>query len=167
MAVSFIGGGNQSTQRKPSTCRKSLTTLSQNVVSIYNRDCCLHLYWQRKHYCRKNLSIINLSILTNRKIINYSWFSWTSLLPNLLGIIDKPLDYLPCLLVQIVLLHGITDNHWITSPLVVFLYIFFTWNYRQLLDYLPCLLVQSFFVHGIIDKALDYLPCLLVQDFPM
>ena len=25
------------------------------------------------------------------KIINYSWFSWTSLLPNLLGIIDKPL----------------------------------------------------------------------------
>jgi len=25
MAVSFIGGGNQSTWRKPSTCRKSLT----------------------------------------------------------------------------------------------------------------------------------------------
>ena len=25
VAVSFIGGGNQSTQRKPQTCRKSLT----------------------------------------------------------------------------------------------------------------------------------------------
>jgi len=25
MVVSFIGGGKQSTQRKPSTCRKSLT----------------------------------------------------------------------------------------------------------------------------------------------
>jgi hypothetical protein len=25
MGVSFIGGGNQSTQRKPPTCRKSLT----------------------------------------------------------------------------------------------------------------------------------------------
>jgi hypothetical protein len=25
MAVNFIGGGNQSTQRKPLTCRKSLT----------------------------------------------------------------------------------------------------------------------------------------------
>jgi len=27
VAVSFIGGGNQSTQRKPPTCRKSLTNL--------------------------------------------------------------------------------------------------------------------------------------------
>ena len=26
VAVSFIGGGNQSTQRKPPTCRKSLTS---------------------------------------------------------------------------------------------------------------------------------------------
>ena len=27
MAVSFIGGGNQSTRKKPPTCRKSLTNL--------------------------------------------------------------------------------------------------------------------------------------------
>jgi hypothetical protein len=33
VAVSFIGGGNQSTLRKPLTCRKSLTNLSHNVVS--------------------------------------------------------------------------------------------------------------------------------------
>jgi len=25
VAVSFIGGGNRSTQRKPTTCRKSIT----------------------------------------------------------------------------------------------------------------------------------------------
>jgi len=34
MAVSFIGGGNQRTRRKPPTCRKSLTTLSHNVVHL-------------------------------------------------------------------------------------------------------------------------------------
>jgi hypothetical protein len=33
VAVSFIGGGNRRTGRKPPTCRKSLTTLSNNVVS--------------------------------------------------------------------------------------------------------------------------------------
>ena len=33
VAVSFIGGGNQSTQRKPPTCHKSLKILSHNVVS--------------------------------------------------------------------------------------------------------------------------------------
>jgi hypothetical protein len=33
VAVSFIGGGNRSTQRKPPTCRKSLINLSHNVVS--------------------------------------------------------------------------------------------------------------------------------------
>jgi len=33
MAVSFIGGGDRSTRRKPPTCRKSLQTLSHNVVS--------------------------------------------------------------------------------------------------------------------------------------
>jgi hypothetical protein len=32
VAVTFIGGGNQSTQRKPPTCLESLT-LSHNVVS--------------------------------------------------------------------------------------------------------------------------------------
>jgi len=31
--VSFIGGGNRSTRRKPQTCHKSLPTLSHNVVS--------------------------------------------------------------------------------------------------------------------------------------
>jgi hypothetical protein len=30
---SFIGGGNQSTWRKPLTCRKSLTNLSHKVAS--------------------------------------------------------------------------------------------------------------------------------------
>jgi hypothetical protein len=30
--VSFIGGGNWRTQKKPQTCHKSLTTLSHNVV---------------------------------------------------------------------------------------------------------------------------------------
>jgi hypothetical protein len=34
MAVSFIGGGNQSTWKKPLTCCKSLTNLSHNVNSI-------------------------------------------------------------------------------------------------------------------------------------
>jgi hypothetical protein len=29
MVVSFIGGGNQSTQRKPLTCRKSLTVITR------------------------------------------------------------------------------------------------------------------------------------------
>ena len=34
VAVSFIGGGNQSTGRKPPICRRSLTNfLSHNVVS--------------------------------------------------------------------------------------------------------------------------------------
>ena len=33
VAVSFIGGGNQSTRRKQPTCHKSLTNLSHNVVS--------------------------------------------------------------------------------------------------------------------------------------
>jgi hypothetical protein len=33
VAISFIGGGNRSTRRKPLTCRKSLTTLSHTVVS--------------------------------------------------------------------------------------------------------------------------------------
>ena len=33
MAVSFIGGRNRNTRRKPPTCRKPLTNLSQNVVS--------------------------------------------------------------------------------------------------------------------------------------
>jgi hypothetical protein len=32
VVVSFIGGGNRSAGRKPSTCRKSLTTLSHNGV---------------------------------------------------------------------------------------------------------------------------------------
>jgi hypothetical protein len=33
MEVSFIGGGNRSTWRKPLTCRKLVTTLSHNVAS--------------------------------------------------------------------------------------------------------------------------------------
>ena len=33
MAVSFIGGANRRTRRKPATCRKSWQTLSHNVVS--------------------------------------------------------------------------------------------------------------------------------------
>jgi hypothetical protein len=32
--VSFIGGGNRSTRQKPPTCRKSLTTLSHNIVHL-------------------------------------------------------------------------------------------------------------------------------------
>jgi hypothetical protein len=32
MVASFISGGHQSIRRKPPTCRKSLTTLSHNVV---------------------------------------------------------------------------------------------------------------------------------------
>jgi hypothetical protein len=42
VVVSFIGGGNRSIQRKPSTCRQSLTNLSHYVVSStvwrYQRD---------------------------------------------------------------------------------------------------------------------------------
>ena len=40
MAVSFIGGGNQMTWGKSPTCRKSLTTLSHNVLSTpcHERD---------------------------------------------------------------------------------------------------------------------------------
>ena len=37
MAVSFIGGGNQSTWRKPPTCRKSLTNNTFIYLSIYMR----------------------------------------------------------------------------------------------------------------------------------
>ena len=37
MAVSFIGGGNRSTRRKPSTCRSHWQTLSHNVVSCTPR----------------------------------------------------------------------------------------------------------------------------------
>jgi len=33
VAVRYIGGGNQSTRRKPLTCHKSLTNFSHNVVS--------------------------------------------------------------------------------------------------------------------------------------
>ena len=32
MAVSFIGGGNRGTQRKPPTCRKSLTKLDHILL---------------------------------------------------------------------------------------------------------------------------------------
>jgi hypothetical protein len=38
MPVSFIGGGNRSTRRKPPTCRKSLKSLSHTVVSSTPRD---------------------------------------------------------------------------------------------------------------------------------
>jgi hypothetical protein len=34
MAVSFIGGGNRRTRRKPSTCRKSLTNII-TVIMLY------------------------------------------------------------------------------------------------------------------------------------
>ena len=34
VAVSFIGGGNRRTQKKPPTCRKSLTNLSHNIVHL-------------------------------------------------------------------------------------------------------------------------------------
>ena len=37
VAISFIGGGNRITRRKPSTWRKSLTTLSHNVASSTTR----------------------------------------------------------------------------------------------------------------------------------
>jgi hypothetical protein len=37
MTVSFIGEGNQSTWRKPLTCRKLLKKLSHNVVSSTSR----------------------------------------------------------------------------------------------------------------------------------
>ena len=33
VAVSCIGGGNQSTRRKPPTCRKSLSNLSHTAAS--------------------------------------------------------------------------------------------------------------------------------------
>ena len=34
-AVSFIGGGNRNTRRKPQNCRKLLTNLARNIVSYY------------------------------------------------------------------------------------------------------------------------------------
>jgi len=39
VAVSFIGGGNQSTRRKPPTCRKSLTNFYH--IMLYR----VHLAW--------------------------------------------------------------------------------------------------------------------------
>jgi len=45
VAVSFIGGGNRRTWRKPPTCRKSLKTLSHNGVH-------LALVEIRTHYIR-------------------------------------------------------------------------------------------------------------------
>jgi hypothetical protein len=42
LAVSFIGGRNWSTKRKPLTCRKSFTNLSHNVgLSIQKHE--LHI----------------------------------------------------------------------------------------------------------------------------
>jgi len=40
VVVSFIGGGNRSIQRKPPTCRKSLTALSHTVVSSTPKILC-------------------------------------------------------------------------------------------------------------------------------
>jgi len=37
VAVIFIGGGNQSTQRKPQTCRKSLTKVITYCCIKYNQ----------------------------------------------------------------------------------------------------------------------------------
>jgi len=34
VAVSFIGGGNRSTQRKPPTFRKSLTNFTHNILHL-------------------------------------------------------------------------------------------------------------------------------------
>jgi hypothetical protein len=34
VAVSFIGGGSLSSQRKPTVCRKSLTNLSHNIIHL-------------------------------------------------------------------------------------------------------------------------------------
>ena len=48
VAVSFIGGGNQSTRRKPTTRHKSLTNLAHNVASstpCHQRDSSSQLQW--------------------------------------------------------------------------------------------------------------------------
>jgi hypothetical protein len=38
MVVSFIGGGNRSTQRKPQTCRKALTNLLMLLYIHFDKN---------------------------------------------------------------------------------------------------------------------------------
>jgi hypothetical protein len=54
VAVSFIGGGNRRTQRKPQTCRKSLTNLSHNVVHLGLVEIRTH----NKSICEENFNCI-------------------------------------------------------------------------------------------------------------
>ena len=50
ISVSFIGGENWSTLRKPLTCRKSLTNLSHNVVSSTPKE---EFFYRKCNFSRK------------------------------------------------------------------------------------------------------------------
>ena len=76
--VSFIGGGNCSTPRKPPACRKSLTNLSHNVVSST-----LHL----SDY--PVVKMINLLKATNLQTLRY--IPGTRLLQTNLSVLRRPL----------------------------------------------------------------------------
>jgi hypothetical protein len=70
VAVSFIGGGNRSTQRKPPTCRKSLTTLSYNVLSSTPRQVLLFENIDLKEAV-ENIELSNDNTLCRKRFINY------------------------------------------------------------------------------------------------
>ena len=61
VVVSFISGGDQSIQRRPSTCRKSLTSLSLNMVSstpVHEQDSNSQLQYDHDH--------VSLALYQNR-----------------------------------------------------------------------------------------------------
>jgi hypothetical protein len=74
MAISFIGGQNRSTQRKPPTCHKSLTTDK------------LHLMLKQKHYSitEAENGIISLAPSSIPVSIVFQWFRLISFVVELL-----------------------------------------------------------------------------------
>jgi hypothetical protein len=77
VAVSFIGGGNQSTWRKPPTYRKSLTTLSHNVVSstpCHEQDQHSKVWFQLTKRCGekdKNVKSLQLMPITTTTDVSH------------------------------------------------------------------------------------------------
>jgi hypothetical protein len=66
--VSFIGGGNRSTQRKPPTCLKSLT----NLITLY----CTEYTWspeQKRNFGYILIRIVGVLAPINFKILFWLW----------------------------------------------------------------------------------------------
>ena len=81
VAVSFIGGGNRSTRRKPPTCHKSLTnyiimlyqTAFENITSVViGTDCtssCKSNYHMITNMTAPKLNVLQLDISSQKKSI--------------------------------------------------------------------------------------------------